>query len=430
VIRDMGSRIIDGTRTPGFYSVTVPSGRGLFATIRDFNARPEVEFAVPSLLAETFAAETRQTVACSPRSEIKPGPKRRATEAEARREPCFDKLWALKNDGQTIGNIKGTAGADIDALGAWRITLGSPRVVIAIVDGAVDIDHPDLVPNLLQRGNEHESNLPGSVPGSLTSERHGTQVCGVVAAALNGVGVAGVAPRCRLLPLRVELNGLLKTRADAIYQVAKRALKDQRRRYVINLSWVMPCDYTGVRRAVDKALRAGAVVVAGVGQSKSSEDGMDMSKKPPTFPASYRGVLAVTATDQDDRKGKIVDFGRRVDLCAPGANICTTDLGGGYCLTSGNSFAAAYVSGLAALLWSLDLGLENFTIRRLLKQSADSIDKLNPGLEGKLGAGRINARAAVCATVALVNRGARRRSIVQPLATMREDEVEPLSRLA
>jgi len=288
---------------------------------------------------------------------------------------------------------------DISIIDAWVVTLGIPEVVIAVVDTGMDLEHPDLVPNLLSREGENWNFVPGGTADPIDVKGHGTRVCGVAAAALNGVGIVGVAPRCSLMPLRVNLNGELKTRADAIYYVAERASRDRHRRYVINLSWVMPCDYTGVRRAIAVALSAGAIVVAGVGESKLGESGKDMEQGPSTYPASYTGVIAVTATDQNDRKGEIVDFGRRIDLCAPGVSICTTDLGGTYSFRNGTSFAAAYVSGLAALILSINKELTNDMVRSLLKQSCDPIDNKNPEQEGRLGAGRINASAAVLATL-------------------------------
>jgi len=111
------------------------------------------------------------------------------------------------------------------------------------------------------------------------------------------------------------------------------------------------------------------------------------------------GVIAVTATDQNDRKGEIVDFGRRIDLCAPGVSICTTDLGGTYSFRNGTSFAAAYVSGLAALILSINKELTNDMVRSLLKQSCDPIDNKIQNRKVGWAAGRINASAAVLATL-------------------------------
>jgi subtilisin family serine protease len=407
VIKNMGGRIVGNVRTPGYYSVTVPSDQGLFAAVRAFSLLPEVEFAVPSLLGEGIPVEHTEKVICLPSSRLTRWSRGNKVVA-ARSEPLFCTLWAFKNNGQKVCGTRGTKGVDIRMLAAWETTLGAPDVVIAVVDSGMDLDHPDLSPNLLPRGDESWNFIPGGDPDPVDDEDdgHGTGLCGVVAAALNGEGVMGVAPRCGLMPLKVALSGQLKTRAEAIYYAAERASQDRHRRYVINLSWVMPCDYPGVHRAVATALSAGALVVAGVGQSKTSSEGRDMDLGAPTYPASYPRVLAVTATDQDDHKGGIVDFGRRVDVCAPGANICTTNLGGTYCFRDGTSFATAYVSGLAALIWSLDKEkLTHDMIFQLIKQSCDPIDDKNPGLEGKLGAGRINAFTAVQNTLCRLDLG-------------------------
>jgi len=114
------------------------------------------------------------------------------------------------------------------------------------------------------------------------------------------------------------------------------------------------------------------------------------------FPAAFDSVVAVAATDADDRKTPYSGFGRWVDISAPGDPVrpgASADMGP-WGLT-GTSFSGALVAGTAALVWSLDRSLNNQHVRSLLLESTDDSDGANPSLHGKLGSGRINVLKAV-----------------------------------
>ncbi len=107
-------------RTPGYYTLAVPDGRGLFETIREFSELDEVLFAEPSEVSFNDAL------------------------AYIPDDPDFGRLWGLRNTGQTVNGVGGTADADIDATEAWDLTRGDPEVIVAVIDTGADLDHADL----------------------------------------------------------------------------------------------------------------------------------------------------------------------------------------------------------------------------------------------------------------------------------------------
>ena len=182
ILDELGARVITKQRTPGYYTVAVPDGQGLFDAIRACAERDEVLFAEPSEVSFNSA----QPVA--------PG------------DPDFGQLWGLENTGQTVNGVAGTAGADIGATEAWDMTQGDREVIVAVIDTGADLDHDDLEDNFLPRGSEDWDFADGADPSPDDEEGHGSHVSGTVAAVGNSIGVIGVAPKCRLMPLRVDLT--------------------------------------------------------------------------------------------------------------------------------------------------------------------------------------------------------------------------------
>lgn len=199
IIRAQGSRILRRQRTSGYYTVAVPAGRGLFAAIRDFGDQTEVAFAEPSNAGFNNALYL-------------PG------------DPDFPQLWGLRNTGQTVNGVAGTAGVDIDATSAWVLHRGGPGITVAVIDTGADLDHPDLEANLAARGAEDWDFADAGDPSPDDEHGHGTHVAGTAAAVDNQVGVVGVAPGCQLMPLRVDLTaGVNQNSADAINYVRQQA---------------------------------------------------------------------------------------------------------------------------------------------------------------------------------------------------------------
>ncbi|HEY3517534.1 MAG TPA: S8 family serine peptidase [Gammaproteobacteria bacterium] len=335
-------------------------------------------------------------------------------------DPLFSRQWPLDNQGQGGGGDD----ADVDAPEAWAITRGSPTIVIAVLDDAVQLDHPDLAPNIAAAGRDFRADAPRTTaaPREVT-DRHGTSVAGVVAArGDDGIGVTGVCPQCRLLPIGVDGvdDAVSVATADAVrYAVSQGA-------DVINLSW-------GYARAhpprADAALRAaleaavtegrdgrGTLIVVG-----ATNDAVDNCAGSTLDLAALDSVLAVGVADFRDRIGG-AGFGPCIDLVAPSTperkstlGVLTTDrtgidghAGGDYHETFGGTSAAApLVAGIAGLLLSLNPDLTRPELQQLLEQTADKIDATNAGYDARgfsvrAGFGRVNAARALVPNVAIV----------------------------
>ena len=361
--------IIKKQRTKGYYTLSVPKNKGLFETINTFNKREDVIFAENSEIGINDALYIPN-------------------------DTSFSKLWGLKNTGQTVDGISGSNDADIDATIAWNDERGDKKVVIAVIDTGVDYNHPDLKNNILPRGTEDWNFASGTSSDPMDSGNHGTHVAGTAAAVDNQTGIIGVAPKCSIMPIRVNLtSGMNANRADAINYVASQARSKRSNRYVINCSWKMSGHHSGVYLAIRKAvLNSNVVVVFAAGNANKNIN------TTPQYPAVYSEVISVAATDQKDRRATFSNYGQKVDVSAPGVNIFSTTPGGNYTYLDGTSMASPHVAGLAALIWSKNAALKNTKVREIIETTTDNIDAKNPSFVGKLGTGRINAYKALRAT--------------------------------
>ena len=366
LIRARGSRIIRRQRTPGYFTVTVPDGLDLFAAIRAFAALPEVTFAEPSEVGFDDAL------------------------AYLPDDPDFPALWGMRNTGQTVNGVAGLAGIDIGAAAAWDLQRGSRDVIVTVIDTGADLDHPDLLDNLLPRGAEDWDFADAGDPAPDDTAGHGTHVAGTAAGVDNQVGVIGVAPSCRIMPLRIDLTaGVNQNRADAINYVRQQAAANPARRYVVNCSWRTSGDHIGVRTAIEDTVAAGVLIVFAAGNSNRNTD------VTPEFPGVYPQVIAVAALDQSGRRATFSNFGGNVDVSAPGVNIFSSLPDDAHGFLDGTSMAAPHVTGLAALVWSVAPGLTGTQVRRIIEDTCDDVDTDNPGFAGLLGRGRVNAFRAV-----------------------------------
>jgi subtilisin family serine protease len=209
-----------------------------------------------------------------------------------------------------------------------RIATGRGATV-AVIDSGIDAAHPDLAGQLA-------ANLNFVAGHALVAEQHGTAVAGIIAAkADNGIGIAGVAPRARLLGLRacwqVRPADAQSTVCDTLSLARALYFAAAKRPTVINLSLSGP-DTRLLRTLIGLALSHGSSVVAAF--DRKLPDG--------GFPASVPGVVAVS-------DGSLAASRRGVYI-APGQDVPTTEPGGRWFLVNGSSFAAAHVSGLFALM--------------------------------------------------------------------------------
>lgn len=278
----------------------------------------------------------------------------------------------------------------IRAEAAWDIEAGKESVTIAILDTGVDLAHPDLASKVLPGLNLLDESSPPQ-----DDNGHGSHVAGIAAAASNnGLGIAGVSWGAKVLPVKVLDSlglGTVEDLARAIIWAADQGAR------AINISGGTLGPSQTLQAAVDYAHEVkGALVVAAVG----NEGGFG-GFNPPQYPAAFPKVLAVAATDSNDRRADFSERGPYVDVAAPGVTVLGPVLrgqgepafGGDYQQLSGTSMAAPHVAGLAALIWSANPALTNEQVARLVENAAQDLGP--PGKDQLFGSGRIDAYAAV-----------------------------------
>ena len=326
-------------------------------------------------------------------------PDYRARLADAPNDTYFlSYQYNLRNIGGLIDlgggiSFQTTAGADIKATGAWGSAKGDPQTVIAIIDTGVDMTHPDLVAKLVSSGRDFANNDDDATDDFW----HGTHVAGVAAADTdNGVGIAGVAWNCRILPVKVtdaSGDGFYSWIIDGIIWATDQGAD------VINLSIGGDVDDPFLKDACKYAHDKGVVVVAAAGN-----DGIAAV----LYPAAYDDyVLAVAASDYDDTIAGFSSFGPEVDVTAPGVWVLGPApqwyVGPGflpYLFGSGTSMAAPHVSGMAALIRSAKPDLPVDSIMKIIRYTADDINKATyPGRDDHAGYGRINMERALVPTI-------------------------------
>jgi type VII secretion-associated serine protease mycosin len=259
-------------------------------------------------------------------------------------------------------------------------------VVVAVVDTGVDGRHPDLAANVLP-GTDLVT-PPASADGRVDNDGHGTGMAGLIAA--HG-GVLGIAPKARILPVRVSAGlldfGSSAPAAEGIDWAVDHGAK------VINLSWTQSTATSDVTRAVQRALASNVVVVAGAGNTSSSRQ--------VGFPANLPGVLAVAGIDRNGNHAAVSVSGAEVVLAAPAVDILSTDLRvsgrTGYALSDGTSDATAIVSGVVALVRSRFPNISAAEVVHRL--TATAIDRGPPGRDSDYGYGIVDPVKALTVDV-------------------------------
>ncbi len=220
----------------------------------------------------------------------------------------------------------------VNAPAAWAATRGA-GVKVAVIDTGIDYDHPELKPAIAGGWNATNKENPADFKDD---NGHGTHCSGTIAAADNEEGVVGVAPAVSLYGVKVlDANGS-GTFSDVIAGMEWTVANKMQ---VASMSLGANKGNDSLKAAVEAMVKGGVVVVAAAGNSGSSVG----------FPAAYAGCIAVAASDAADKVASFSSRGPEVDLLAPGVNVSSTYMGGGYDKLSGTSMACPHVSGLAAL---------------------------------------------------------------------------------
>jgi len=361
--------------------------------VDEYASLPEVEYAE---LNEQISLEDPLTTSDARASAS-------ASSSNAPNDPMFGEQWALVNGGQREGKNK----ADISALLAWEKTHGTDSVVVAVLDSGVDYTHPDLVNNMWLRPDSvapytdehlgtiddlHGFNAVDNLRDPMDDNGHGTHCAGIIGAeGNNGQGIAGVNWKVEIMPLKFMSAGGYGTTKDAIeainYVIQRK--RDGVNVRIISASWGSTTRSRALEDVIRKAGEEGILFVAASGNSSANTD------RRPHFPSSYKlpNVLSVAALNRRDELASFSNFGvKSVHLAAPGAEILSTWLNGDYREASGTSMATPVVSGVAALIISVNPDITMEQLHKRLLDTADRLDTLN----GKVASGgRVNAARAV-----------------------------------
>lgn len=287
-------------------------------------------------------------------------------------DPLFGKLWGLQK---------------IKCKEAWDISLGD-SILVAVIDTGVDYNHIDIVNNIWINANgKHGKDFIDKDDDPMDYHGHGTHVAGTIAAIINNnIGITGVAPKTKILCVKIFPNPLDSVCAEAI----KYAIDNGAR--ILNNSWGSPVrrvSNPAVEDAIDYAYSRGGIVIFAAGNS-----GDDVKYY---SPANYSKVISVASTNINDQRASDSNYGNLITVSAPGVEILSLKNGSNdYALDSGTSMAAPHVSGLVALMLSLNPNLSFEQIKTIIQNNVDFIASDKP-----IGTGRINAQKCLNGIAAL-----------------------------
>ncbi len=302
----------------------------------------------------------------------------------------------------------------IQAREAWDVIKGeqgNPRAVVAVVDGGTDIDHGDLAANIWVNPDEiannnidddnngkvddvhgwnfaNDSNDPSGLPATPINANHGSHVAGIACAVTNNANaVAGISWNATLMPINVSHPTRDTTLAfgfEGIIYAAEEGAD------IISLSWGrLGTPSRSEQDVITFAADLGAVIVAAAGNSETDR---------PHFPSAYNNVFSVASTRSDDVKSRFSNYGKLVDIAAPGENVRSTFHNGVTGIFSGTSQATPLVAGVIALVKTQHPDWLGIQAVEQVRITADNIDAVNPNFVGLLGRGRLNAFRAVTDT--------------------------------
>ncbi|PLX30572.1 MAG: hypothetical protein C0600_08030 [Ignavibacteria bacterium] len=317
---------------------------------------------------------------------------------------------------------------------AWEVTRGATDIVIGVIDTGIDFDHPDLrTQHWINTAEDHNGDgffqpwpvaeLRDGITGDLDGVDddgngfvddvlgydfvdqpqvsnaaggdyfeqdavpydemgHGSSVAGIVAAATdNGIGIAGVAPGCRIMTLRAFDARGIGAESDVARALAYAVANGVR---VVNMSFGDVVYSRVLRDVIRYAYARGVVLVSSAGNSQSYEL---------HYPSAYDETISVSATASNDVLAGFSNYGQTIDLAAPGSDILTTDTEGRYITFFGTSASTPFVSGVAALILTRHPEFSPEDVRGVLIASAEDLGK--QGWDDRYGAGLLRADRAV-----------------------------------
>ncbi|MDR1526285.1 MAG: S8 family serine peptidase [Dysgonamonadaceae bacterium] len=284
----------------------------------------------------------------------------------------------------------------INALQAWEMTTGSNSVVVGIIDSGIDGTQPDLSDNLWTNPNPNQGGYVNDIHGYDFVYRrsgtpadmgtHGTHVAGIIGAkGNNGTGITGVNWNVSLAWLGIGIDGMYVS-SDAAIEALNYANNHHIK--ITNNSW----GGEGYSALLEDAIRNyNGLFVAAAGNNGTNNDNR------PFYPSAYNlpNLIAVASTDPDDNRSPFSNYGANsVHIAAPGSAVLSTIVNGQYQEMSGTSMAAPHVTGVAALMLSVNPNATASHLKSVLIHSADTITMATP-YDGTQQIGRLNASKAI-----------------------------------
>jgi Subtilase family len=300
-----------------------------------------------------------------------------ATEASVRSvQPNFRYVLQDQKAALTEGDPAQYAVAKLRLPEAHTLAHGA-NVTVAVIDSGIDVKHPELANAIAD-----SFDALGSKEGP---HLHGTGVAGAIVAHAR---LMGSAPAARILAIRafgVAPNGAESTSFVVLKGLDYAAAHGAQ---IVNMSFAGPKDAM-IERGIAAMAAKGIVMVAAAGNAGA--------KSPPLYPAANTNVIAISATDAQDRLFAASNRGGYIAVAAPGVDIFLPAPDEKYQMTSGTSFSAAYISGLAALMLERNPALKPDELRAIVMKTARDLGP--PGRDDLFGAGEADAYAAVSAVI-------------------------------
>ncbi|MCX6639153.1 MAG: S8 family peptidase [bacterium] len=315
-------------------------------------------------------------------------------------DPYFSSQWAMTK---------------VNASTAFNFTLGSPTVIVGVVDSGIDTAHADLRANLwvnpgedlnhngiidITDWNGYDDDGNGYIddfwgwnvwqggnnvqdPPMSQNGGHGTHCSGDASARIdNGIGIASLGGKAKIMMARAGDGQYIYAGMQGISYVANNHAN------AISLSWGGSYSSSYEQSVITNAWNNGALIFAAAGNESSSS---------PHYPAAYTNVVAVAATNTGDQKSSYSNYGTWIDVCSPGDNILSTIPPSAYGNMSGTSMACPIAAGLGAMIKAVRPSYTNAQILQHIYNTCDNIYPQNPGYTNMLGHGRINAANAMTA---------------------------------
>ncbi len=295
---------------------------------------------------------------------------------------------------------------NIDAATAWNRQTGTRNTIVAVIDTGVDYRHSDLAANIWVNtgeiaGNGLDDDHDGYIDDvygydfannrgdPIDTDSHGTHIAGIIGAVgNNGIGISGVNPNTRIMPLKFigdDGTGFTSNAVRALDYAVSHGAK------VANASWGGGDIDSTLSAAIARAGAAGLIFVAAAGNDGSNNDVRPFY--PGSYIASLPNIVTVAASDSSDTLASFSNIGANtVTLSAPGVSILSTLPNNRYGVLTGTSISTPFVTGAISLIWDQN---PSWTYQQVLAKLRSSVDPIASMAGKTTTGGRLNVAKAL-----------------------------------